>query len=130
MVISEMQDGRADVLDARRNPRPNPPDTNRGLAMDASQTKWWIQDGDGDHRHGTVNGYTNLHCRCEACRKAWAASCYARQQRRRLTDPEDPRHGTQNGYGNYKCRCEPCTAAYSAACLARLHKRKQRQAAA
>lgn len=23
-----------------------------------------------DPRHGTVNGYTNLHCRCNLCRRA------------------------------------------------------------
>lgn len=27
----------------------------------------------GDPRHGTSNGYTNLKCRCDACRAAWAA---------------------------------------------------------
>ena len=27
----------------------------------------------GDDRHGTVNGYTNWHCRCVECRRAWAA---------------------------------------------------------
>lgn len=26
-----------------------------------------------DPRHGTANGYNNLRCRCERCRKAWAA---------------------------------------------------------
>jgi len=24
-----------------------------------------------DARHGTVNGYSNYHCRCEKCRSAW-----------------------------------------------------------
>jgi hypothetical protein len=26
-----------------------------------------ISEGDGDPRHGTRNGYTNLRCRCERC---------------------------------------------------------------
>jgi hypothetical protein len=29
---------------------------------------------DGDPRHGTLNGYFNLRCRCEKCRKANAAT--------------------------------------------------------
>jgi hypothetical protein len=29
-----------------------------------------IHPGDGDPRHGTVNGYTNLACRCDDCRAA------------------------------------------------------------
>jgi hypothetical protein len=27
---------------------------------------------DDDPRHGTVNGYNNLYCRCQPCRDAWA----------------------------------------------------------
>lgn len=26
----------------------------------------------GDPRHGTMNGYNNLRCRCDRCREAWA----------------------------------------------------------
>ena len=29
-----------------------------------------IRPGDGDARHGTVNGYGNLGCRCDDCREA------------------------------------------------------------
>jgi hypothetical protein len=29
-----------------------------------------IKPGDGDPRHGTLNGYTNLCCRCDQCRSA------------------------------------------------------------
>jgi hypothetical protein len=29
-------------------------------------------DDPTDPRHGTVNGYSNLLCSCEPCRKAWA----------------------------------------------------------
>lgn len=31
-----------------------------------------IVEGDGDHRHGTANGYNNLKCRCPECTSAWA----------------------------------------------------------
>jgi hypothetical protein len=27
---------------------------------------------ENDPRHGTVNGYSNLGCRCQPCRDAWA----------------------------------------------------------
>jgi hypothetical protein len=29
-----------------------------------------IVPGDGDSRHGSLNGYANLGCRCDACRSA------------------------------------------------------------
>ena len=32
-----------------------------------------------DERHGTVNGYNNLRCRCDKCRQAWAE--YIRERR-------------------------------------------------
>lgn len=39
-----------------------------------------IRAGDGDQRHGTIGGYTNHYCRCDACTTAireyvaaWAA---------------------------------------------------------
>ena len=31
-----------------------------------------IIEGDGDHRHGTANGYQALKCRCSQCRAAQA----------------------------------------------------------
>ena len=37
-----------------------------------------MNPGDGDPRHGTENGYNNLHCRCPECREAWRVACYAR----------------------------------------------------
>ena len=38
----------------------------------AVRIKPTIYPGDGDHRHGTENGYNNLGCRCEDCRIAWS----------------------------------------------------------
>lgn len=71
---------------------------------------------DGDKRHGTANGYNNHHCRCDACRQAWAEMV---SERRRELDgtlsPDDPRHGTNNAYQNYGCRCSRCKAAHSVA---------------
>lgn len=36
-----------------------------------------IKAGDGDPRHGTVNGYGNLDCRCADCAAAHAANHHA-----------------------------------------------------
>jgi hypothetical protein len=41
-------------------------------------TRQRIVSGDGDPRHGTMNGYHNLRCRCEICRAAWADYCRGR----------------------------------------------------
>jgi hypothetical protein len=68
---------------------------------------------DGDPRHGTLNGYFNLRCRCEKCRTTNAG--YQRRLRAtRHLPPGDPRHGTNNGYVNYCCRCDRCRTANSA----------------
>ena len=73
----------------------------------------YIEPGDGDPRHGTANGYTNLRCRCRACQVAWAADVRAQQAKRRGSlRPDDPRHGTYNGYRNYGCRCDECRSAH------------------
>lgn len=65
-----------------------------------------------DPRHGTYNGYSNLKCRCEPCRKANTAN--AKRQRakrwertRMYGPPANLRHG-QAGYTNHGCRCEVC----------------------
>jgi len=34
-------------------------------------TRRRIVPGDGDHRHGTENGYVNLGCRCKDCTNAF-----------------------------------------------------------
>lgn len=70
-----------------------------------------IVPGDGDPRHGTVNGYTNLKCRCDKCKQA-----IRDQKAAGLPDPEDPRHGTASGYVNNGCRCARCTEAQRADC--------------
>lgn len=45
-----------------------------------------IQPGDGDPRHGTQNGYTNLKCRCQFCRDAWATYHHARGYQTKYRD--------------------------------------------
>lgn len=66
-----------------------------------------------DPRHGTVNGYNNLGCRCPCCCAAHTAYAYVWRAARqaRGVPPDDPRHGTVNGYHNLGCRCPRCRAA-------------------
>lgn len=47
-----------------------------------------IHPGDGDPRHGTLNGYCNLMCRCDACRSAAREYDRARRSRASTSDPE------------------------------------------
>lgn len=67
-----------------------------------------------DSRHGTVNGYCNLKCRCPRCKAAGAELNRRMKQRRYEQGAPTHLHGTVNGYSNYGCRCAPCKAAYSA----------------
>lgn len=67
-----------------------------------------------DSRHGTVNGYNNLMCRCPRCKAAGAELNRRMKQRRYEQGAPTRLHGTVNGYCNYGCRCAPCKAAYSA----------------
>ena len=62
-----------------------------------------------DPRHGTINGYNTLRCRCERCKKA--SSDYSKMRKARGLPPGDPRHGTYNGYTNSGCRCDECRQA-------------------
>lgn len=96
-----------------------------------------ITPGDGDARHGTLNGYSNLRCRCEDCKRANnvnhtdylnrhpeqrvknTARSKARYARLRAAQPpkppREPRHGTLAEYSYYRCRCEDCRTAATAA---------------
>ncbi len=71
----------------------------------------------GDPKHGTLNGYGNLGCRCPDCR---AASAQAQRQARKVraarlvADPSLATHGKANTYVNWACHCRPCTKAKSA----------------
>jgi hypothetical protein len=72
-----------------------------------------------DPRHGTVNGYVNLHCRCDECREAWRTypAMKASQVRYRRRMGMLPRklgrtHGIRATY-NRGCRCDECRRAES-----------------
>jgi hypothetical protein len=83
-----------------------------------------ITPGDGDPRHGTINGYTNLSCRCPECRSAWSAYILKRRKYERpQLAADDPRHGKYTTYINWQCRCRPCTNANA------VHERERRQKA-
>ncbi len=73
-----------------------------------------------DPRHGTTNGYTNLRCRCDACRKAWADYFREKNHRTGRTRPiaehhaairaaaeGRDNHGTERRY-KFGCRCDEC----------------------
>ena len=64
----------------------------------AAQKKQKIFPGDGDPRHGTMNGYTNLNCRCEEC-KEWQAGYH--RSRTGGTTPRNPgRYNVVRSTGN------------------------------
>jgi len=52
-------------------------------------TKLRIFPGDGDHRHGTENGYNNLGCTCPECTEAHRQRRVSQMNRKRakLQDP-------------------------------------------
>lgn len=95
----------------------------------------------GDPRHGTANGYSNLGCRCDACRKAQTAymkarglagykedACACGRPKRVVATKcwvchkEDNRaeHGTESRYKG-GCRCKFCRAAAAAERRRRRH---------
>lgn len=42
-----------------------------------------------DPRHGTVNGYSNLRCRCDRCTEAWAVNHKVYMQKYRARKKEE-----------------------------------------
>ena len=69
-----------------------------------------------DPRHGSLNGYTNLRCRCDECRAANTAYQlgWSRRMGYKPLAVDAPQHGTLGGYTNYSCRCDECRAANNA----------------
>ena len=69
----------------------------------------------GDPRHGTVNGYSNLGCRCDKCRASWASHQQTQRAKRaqRGLPASDPRHGKAVTYANWGCRCQACKQAWA-----------------
>lgn len=70
-----------------------------------------ITPGDGDPRHGTTNGYSNLRCRCQPCRDAHTAYCLKRRDERSQLDIPEWMHGNYSTYANWMCRCDLCRLA-------------------
>lgn len=66
-----------------------------------------------DSWHGTPGGYTNHHCKCDACKQAHAVA-QARQRARRRQRLVDGftgfTHGA-DGYQEWGCRCDVCKTA-------------------
>lgn len=42
-----------------------------------------FREDPNDSRHGSTNGYTNLGCRCDRCRAAWATHVRERNAKKR-----------------------------------------------
>lgn len=78
--------------------------------------KWTLRERP-KWEHGTIGGYTNHKCRCEACRLAKTLTHRIYRERDRLrfqTSPEqfDGHHGRGKTY-QAGCRCELCRSAHS-----------------
>lgn len=84
---------------------------------------------DDDPRHGTTNGYGNLGCRCDACRKANRENHARYMERVRasgaLVTP-DARHGTSYRY-DVGCRCDDCRDAHNAKSRATKQRLRERR---
>lgn len=66
-----------------------------------------IQEGDNDPRHGTVNGYNNLLCRCAKCTKAWKLHRRKWLEERNKTMPPCENCGVKPAYAKGICkRCK------------------------
>lgn len=77
--------------------------------------------------HGTVNGYNNYRCSCDACRRAKADAQRAGNAGRKQRLPEmfdQLQHGLKSTYVNWGCRCEPCSEANRLTCREHYAKRK------
>ena len=71
-----------------------------------------------DPRHGTLNGYCNLACRCEMCRGANRERHREYIQRVRSLGRILGTHGSSAAYES-GCRCEACRKANTAKSRAR-----------
>lgn len=83
----------------------------KGMDMDKPIRKSQRRYG-SEFWHGSLGGYTNHKCRCEACKEAYSksASNYHRKTYGKREVPERS-HGTRSGYQYYSCRCVLCVEA-------------------
>lgn len=65
-----------------------------------------------EFEHGTLNGYNNRRCRCDACREAGRKANIRYIARKRAEGIPDDKHGTTVGYAMYACRCDACREAH------------------
>ncbi len=80
----------------------------------------------GDPRHGTVNGYGNLGCRCDECREANRVQHNRYMSQVRAEGRSLGSHGSELRYDT-GCRCEQCREAHNA--KSREFKARQRRLA-
>lgn len=66
-----------------------------------------------DPRHGTLNGYNNLRCRCDECTLANTESVRQLREERSKREVPPEIHGKATTYANWVCRCDACTAAHA-----------------
>lgn len=78
-----------------------------------------------DPRHGTVNGYGNHGCRCEACRDAHRVKHHEYIVRKRAEGHVLGQHGSTLAYDT-GCRCDVCREAHNK--KSREYKRRRRAA--
>lgn len=65
-----------------------------------------------DPRHGTSNGYGNLRCRCEACRRGNRLQHAEYMSRVRASGQPRGEHGGRVAYDS-GCRCDVCRDAHN-----------------
>lgn len=80
-----------------------------------------------DPRHGTPNGYGNLGCRCDSCRRANAENHAQYMAKVRAEGRTLGEHGTDLAYDT-GCRCEDCREAHNAKSRAFKAKRRAQRA--
>lgn len=81
-----------------------------------------------DSRHGTVNGYGNLGCRCDACRAAHAAAHSEYIRRKRAEGRVVGSHGSSVAYDT-GCRCDVCRQAHNARSVVKKRRIRERRKA-
>jgi hypothetical protein len=86
--------------------------------------EWQYRLPQGDPRHGTVNGYRNLGCRCLACREAAREDHRKYMDRVRVEGRVLSEHGTELAYSS-GCRCDVCREAHNK--RSREYKRRRAQ---
>lgn len=96
----------------------------RNADADGSNANWPYRLPEDDPRHGTVNGYGNLGCRCPACRQAATENHRRYIERVRAEGRVLSQHGTETAYSS-GCRCDICREGHNK--RSRVYKRRRTQ---